>query len=157
VWGPRDSEATLEIRRGSEVVTTTRTRESSPEIPTEPRPEYVAELEPGIFYVNLDLAEMPEILDRIDEIPAADRVVFDLRGYLDSNHMVLTHLTDQNLNSAFWHIPQIIYPDHDGEAQFNESRWDLPPAAPRVQGKVVLLTNSQAISCSESVMGIVEA
>ena len=36
------------------------------------------------------------------------------------------------------------------------SRNSMPPALPRIQGKVVFLTDGRAISYAESVMGIVE-
>ncbi len=153
--GPDGSEAGLRLRRGSEALHVTRIR-GGIQAPTEPRPENIQELEPGIFYVNLDLVEIAAFQARVDELADANGVVFDLRGYPNGNHLVLTYLTDQNLNSALWNVPQIIYPDHDGEAHFAESRWDLPPSQPRFQGKIVFLTNGRAISYAESVMGIVE-
>ena len=100
--------------------------------------------------------EIEAFQERVEELAAAQGVVFDLRGYPNGNHLALTYLTDQNLNSAFWRIPQIIYPDRDGEAHYLESRWNLPPSRPRFQGKIVFLTNGRAISYAESVMGIVE-
>jgi len=154
-WGPRGSEGTLEIRRGSNALTVTRARDTT-QLPMESRPGNIEELEPGIFYVNLDLVEIGTFQEHVDELAAADGVVFDLRGYPNGNHMALTYLTGQNLNSAFWKVPQIIYPDHDGEAHFAESRWDLPPSEPRFQGRIVFLTDGRAISYAESVMGIVE-
>jgi len=153
--GPEGSEAVLELRRGSELVTVTRIRDVT-RPPSESRPESMEELEDGLFYVNLDEVEITAFQERAAELAAARGVVFDLRGYPNGNHLALTYLTDQNLNSAFWNIPQIIYPDHDGEAHFAESRWDLPPSEPRFQGKIVFLTNGRAISYAESVMGIVE-
>lgn len=154
-FGPEGSEAVLVLRRGSEAVTVTRIRERM-QPPTESRPENIQELEPGIFYVNLDLVEIAAFQARVDELAAADGVVFDLRGYPNGNHLALTYLSDDNLNSAFWNVPQIIYPDHDGETHFAESRWDLPPSQPRFHGKIVFLTDGRAISYAESVMGIVE-
>jgi C-terminal processing protease CtpA/Prc len=154
-WGPQGSEGTLDIRRGSDALTVTQIRGVN-QPPAETRPENIEELEPGIFYVNLDLVEIAAFQEQVEELAVADGVVFDLRGYPNGNHLALTYLTDQNLNSAFWNVPQIIYPDHDGEAHFSESRWDLPPSEPRFQGKIVFLTDGRAISYAESVMGIVE-
>jgi len=154
-WGPERSEGRLDIRRGPDATTITRTR-SVTQPPTEVRPENIFEVESGIFYVNLDLVEIAAFQGLVDELAVAEGVVFDLRGYPNGNHLALTYLTDQNLNSAFWNVPQIIYPDHDGEAHFSESRWDLPPSEPRFQGKIVFLTDGRAISYAESVMGIVE-
>jgi C-terminal processing protease CtpA/Prc len=154
--GPDGSEMSLEVGRSSGDLTLTLIRETKPLTATEPRPEEIEELEPGIFYVNLDLVELAAFQERVEELAAADGVIFDLRGYPNGNHLALTHLTDEHLNSAFWQVPQIIYPDHDGEARFAESRWDLPPSEPRFQGTIVFLTGGRAISYAESVMGIVE-
>jgi len=153
--GPADTEAIFDLRRGDETLSVT-ARRGRPDRVTEPKPENIQELESGIFYVNLDLVEIAAFQEKVDELAAAEGVVFDLRGYPNGNHLALTYLTDSNLNSAFWDIPQIIYPDHDGEAHFAESRWDLPPSQPRFQGKIVFITDGRAVSYAESVMGIVE-
>ncbi len=154
--GTPGTEASLLVRRASGELPLAVPRQAQPEQVNERRPENIEELEPGIFYVNLDLAEITAIRERAVELAAARGVVFDLRGYPNGNHEALTYLSDSNLNSAFWRVPQIIYPDHDGEAHFTESRWNLPPSEPRFQGKIVFLTNGRAISYAESVMGIVE-
>lgn len=124
----------------------------------EPRPEPITELEPGIFYVDLSRANEPAIRERIAELAAADGVVFDLRGYPRGNHFVLRHLTDRTLRSAHWQVPRILYPDHQDVVGYDTSgRWTLEPSEPRISGEVVFLTNANAISYAESVMGIVEA
>ena len=43
---------------------------------------------------------MSEIDARVSELAAADRVVFDLRGYPNSNHQVICHLMDEPVQSA---------------------------------------------------------
>src|SRR5690606_20072607 len=81
----------------------------------------------------------------------------DLRGYPNGNHQVLAHLTDVPLRSARWNVPRIIYPDGERLVGFDTTgRWYLPPAEPRFGGHIVFLTDANAISYAESVMGIVE-
>ena len=53
-------------------------------------------------------------------------------------------------------VPQIVYPDHEDIVGWSTSRWFLEPWAPRLQGKIIFLTDSRAISYAESVMGIIE-
>lgn len=111
----------------------------------------------GIWLVDLTRASMPEIQDRIKELASARGVVFDLRGYPNSNHNVLRHLTLEPLRSAKWQVPQVIYPDRRKPAGYNTSgRWTLHPQEPRFQGEIVFMTDASAISYAESVMGIVE-
>ncbi len=155
-WGTPQSEVALGLRRGDEAVPVTLTREAT-QPPEEPRPNDIQEVEPGIFYVNLDRVQIDSFRAKAEEMAQARGVVFDLRGYPNGNHEALTYLTDENLNSAFWRVPEIIYPDGDGEPHYRESRWDLPPSRPRFRGKIVFLTDGRAISYAESVMGIVEA
>jgi len=154
--GTPRSEATLELRRGDESVPATLVRDAA-QPPEEPRPDDVQELEPGIFYVNLDRVQIDSFRAKAEEMAEARGVVFDLRGYPNGNHEALTYLSDEDLNSAFWRVPEIIYPDGDGDPHYRESRWDLPPSRPRFRGKIVFLTDGRAISYAESVMGIVEA
>lgn len=53
-------------------------------------------------------------------------------------------------------MPQYIYPDQTNVSYDNSGRWTLPPKNPYFSGKNVFLTDKEAISYSESVMGIVE-
>jgi C-terminal processing protease CtpA/Prc len=124
--------------------------------PREPRPDPIAELRPGVFYVDLGRAAMPEIARQLDSLAAADGVIFDLRGYPNGNHDILTYLSDEPLQSAHWRIPQITRPDWRNDPRYWESRWNLQPRQPRFQGRIVFLTDERAISYAESVMGIVE-
>lgn len=124
--------------------------------PQERRPDPIAEIRPGTFYVDLGRASMPEITTHLDTLAAADGVVFDLRGYPNGNHDILTYLSNEPLQSAYWRIPQIAGPDWREDPRYQESRWNLGPQQPRFQGKIVFLTDERAISYAESVMGIVE-
>jgi hypothetical protein len=126
--------------------------------PDEPRPQQIAEIEPGVYYVDLSRASMGAIANVIDDLAAADGVIFDLRGYPNGNHDILCHLSDQVLQSAHWMVPQITHPDRKRiEGWDTDGRWILDPREPRITGRVAFLTDAQAISYAESVMGIVEA
>jgi len=123
----------------------------------EPRPDAIASLAGGTYYVDLSRASMKEIESRLDALASAPGVVFDLRGYPNGNHDVLTHLTDTPIQSAKWNVPRFIYPDRERIAGWETSgRWELEPSKPRFRGRIVFLTDARAISYAESVMGIVE-
>jgi C-terminal processing protease CtpA/Prc len=155
--GDYGSAATVMIDRGGSQLHLQLNRGGS-YAPEEPRPEMIEEITPGVYYVDLSRAPMADIAAVIDELAAADGVIFDLRGYPNGNDAVLHHLTDETILSARWNIPLIIYPDHENIAGWNTSgRWVIEPRAPRLSGHVVFLTEGRAISYAESVMGIVEA
>ncbi len=121
------------------------------------RPDNVSEIQEGIYYVNLCKATMEEIEKRIQEISKAKGVVFDLRGYPNSNHPIIGYIIDTPVQSAKWLKPLIIYPDHENITGYDTTgRWKIEPMQPRIQGKIVFLTDENAISYGESVMGIIE-
>jgi len=155
--GSIGSEARVVLRRHDGAIDTLVLNRVAGSPPAEGRPEQIATLESGILYVDLDRAPMAAIESRLDELARARAVIFDLRGYPNGNHVVLTHLSDEPLRSAHWMTPEIVRPDGAGEAAYRESRWHLAPGEPRFDGRAIFLTDGRAISYAESVMGIVEA
>ncbi|MCA9706894.1 MAG: hypothetical protein KDK70_13660, partial [Myxococcales bacterium] len=116
----------------------------------------IERLDGGFFYVDLDRAAWPEIQARLGELAAAPGVVFDLRGYPNSNHEILEHLVTEPDDTAWMFIPRFIYPDQQRQAGWQEESWGLVPAQPHIGGKVAFLVGPMAISYAESVMGLVE-
>ncbi|RMH22782.1 MAG: peptidase S41, partial [Acidobacteria bacterium] len=155
--GPLDAPARLRLERDGEVVEASVERRRQP--PPEPYlHQAIEELAEGVVYVDLRQASMKEIEPRLEELAAAPGVVFDLRGYPNSNHAVLQHLSTEPLQSARWMVPRVIRPDHVPPAGYETSgRWHLPPKTPRLGGEIVFLTDARAISYAESFLGIVEA
>lgn len=136
-------------------VTVPRAEARGEPIPTEPRPEPVAELEPGILYVDLDRVTEEEQAAALERLDGMDAVIFDLRGYPRVSTAALARLTDEPISSAQWHVPVVTLPDGEG-VEFDRSGWDVQPVAPRFEGRVVYLTDERAISYAETYLGIVE-
>jgi hypothetical protein len=123
--------------------------------PAEKRPGAIAELAPGIWYVDLSRARMAEIRPMLPKLADATGVVFDLRGYpTDAGGQILPHLIAEPENDRWMHVAKIVGPFNrvDGWQSFG---WNLRPASPRIAGRVVFLTDGRAISYAESVMGYV--
>jgi len=94
---------------------------------------------------------------KMGEIAAARGAIFDLRGYPNGNHKVISHLLDAPDTSDAWmRIAQIIYPDHAEPRGFREVGWNMKQLEPHIDGKVVFMTDGRAISYAESVMGFIE-
>ena len=113
---------------------------------------------PGnIFYVNLKKIPMEVINSIIEKLAKARGVIFDLRGYPNKNHGVISHLLKRKDTSGEWmRIPLFIYPDQKNIAGFQKMGWNLVPKNPRIKGKVVFLIDSSAISYSESFLSFIE-
>jgi C-terminal processing protease CtpA/Prc len=123
----------------------------------EPRPATVAELEPGISYVDLDRATEVDFKAALPQLAEAKVVIFDFRGY-PKMFDVFAHLSDQTMLCAIWQVPISTKPDHQGVAEYDTSgRWDVPPELPRLKGRLIFLIDGRAISAAETAMGIVEA
>ena len=120
----------------------------------------VAELDGGIWYVDLERSEWLDIEAKLGEIAAAPGVVFDLRGYPNGTHAVLNLLLPAPEQDRWMHVARSVRPALPGAprpvTEWDSFGWDLAPAEPAITGKVVFLTGPGAISYAESVMGYVE-
>ena len=123
--------------------------------PAEKRPEPVSEMEPGLWYIDLTRASMADVTARLDAVAGARGVVFDVRGYpTDAGAGILPYLLDAPETDRWMHVAKIVGPYHE-TAGWLDFGWDMKPAAPRIAGRVVFLTDGRAISYAESVMGYV--
>jgi C-terminal processing protease CtpA/Prc len=154
--GPVGSRSEAKVRRGRETLETPFTRTADPPAAATPAHAPIDTLEDGILYVDLGRAPWTAIEARIKDLAAAEGVVFDLRGYPNGNHQVLSHLLrEPDRDSAWMKVPLIVLPDREGWT-FREMGWNLPVAEPRIGGRVVFLTDGRAISYAESFMSFVE-
>lgn len=123
----------------------------------EPRPENGAELADGVFYVDLDRIEhLREFNKLVPKLAKADGIVFDLRGYPSFDFRpVISHLIDETVTSAQWHVPLVHRPDRR-DMRFQFSNWSVRPKSPRFTRNVAFVTDGRAISAAETLLGIVE-
>lgn len=151
--GPEDEPVTLVLRRGDAQLERTIERQLGwRPAPTQPE---IERFDDAVMYVDLSRAPWPDIEARLDELAAAPGVVFDLRGYPNSNHQILTHLLREPDDSEWMFVPQILYPDQS-PVGWDSHGWYMQPAKPHIGAKVAFLTDARAISYAESVMGLVE-
>jgi len=155
--GPVGSTVALRLRRGASELDVTVPRGA-------PMPEQFARpsidrLDDGIYYIDLSRAPMTDIDAVMDRLAAAPGVVFDLRGYPNTNHKVLSHLLTRSDDSSAWlAVPHVIRPDHTSTAMptWEAAGFTLEVLQPHIAGRVAFLTGPGAASYSESVMGLVE-
>lgn len=119
------------------------------------RPEPVAELEPGLWYVDLTRVTMAKLAPKLDTLAAARALVFDVRGYpTDAGAGLLPHLLAAAESDRWMHVAKIVGP-FGAEAGSLDIGWNVRPESPRIAGRVAFLTDGGAISYAESVMGYV--
>ena len=151
--GVKGATVELGLDRGSGPRPVTLTYGTAP--PPVKRPQPVAQVEAGLWYVDLTRAKMPEVAPKLADVAAARGVVFDVRGYpTDAGFGILPHLLDAPETDRWMHVAKIVGPFYE-TAGWLDVGWDMKPANPRIAGKVVFLTDGGAISYAESVMGYV--
>jgi C-terminal processing protease CtpA/Prc len=159
--GPKDSEMRLEVRHPSGETAAVTLRRSIPfmgpaSLP-EPRPEKIAELRPGVFYVDLTRINDADFQGDLDRLASARGLVFDLRGHPTGlSPIVLAHLTDRPLDLGASSVPVITRPDREGMAFEPVKGQSAQPAAPRLRAKAAFLADARAVSYAESYLTPVE-
>lgn len=120
------------------------------------RPEAVTELENGIWYIDLSRWDNVNFNLNKNVLAQAEGIIFDMRGYPSGvPSSILGHFTDTELSTAQFLTPYITQP-HLTDVEYLNGAWAIPPASPHFTDNVVFLTNGEAISYAETLMGIVE-
>jgi hypothetical protein len=119
--------------------------------PTEPRPEQLSELRPGILYVDISRASPEFWQGATTKLAAAKGIVFDLRGYPKGPPSFLSHFSSTPFKSMPMHVPVATRPNREGWS-WSTTEWDMRPVAPLFPGKRIFLTDERAISYSESLL-----
>lgn len=120
------------------------------------KPEPIAQLAPGILYVDLDRATNEAIEARASDLAAARGIVFDLRGYPRSRPDFLRHIARGPFQSAHFEVPIYLRPNRQG-VTFHEGGWNMTPETPSWTQNVAFITDGCAISYAESILGLVRA
>ncbi|MBA6316217.1 S41 family peptidase [Cellulophaga baltica] len=117
-------------------------------------------IDEGIHYINLSILDLETFNYLMPELEESTGLIFDLRGYPNSDGEIVSHLMKIGDTTKAWmFIPKIVYPDHKKTNNFVELNWQgiFEPQSPYLgDKKVVFITNGRAISYAESLMGFVK-
>ncbi len=153
-WGEMGSLATFTLLRNGEKLVAEIKRDSFPI--REFDREDIFSVKEDIVYIDLDRAPMDKISKVLSDVNQGKGLILDLRGYPAGNHEIIRHLIEEPVQSAFFEIPQFIYPDQENIAGYQSARWLLHPKEPKINVPVIIITDARAISYAESVLGIFE-
>ena len=147
--GARDSEMVLEVKHPSGETATVPVKRNQTMMET--RSE-IAELRPGVFYV--DLSRVGD--DAITRLASAKAVIFDLRGSnFMASYALLGHLTDKPLLLPPHHTAVVTRPDRQGWT-FETGQVTVEPATPRLGAKAFFLADGRTVSAGETFLKAVE-
>tara|TARA_R110002020_G_scaffold21009_8_gene71456 strand:+ start:18336 stop:20642 length:2307 start_codon:yes stop_codon:yes gene_type:complete len=121
------------------------------------RPSFI-DISDDTKYVHLGMNNMEAFTTLIPQLKKADNLIFDLRAYPYITPEIISHLLKTNDTASNWmKIPLNIYPNQDRTGYLGAG-WQLKPIEPYLGDKnIVFLTNGEAISASESLLGYVKA
>ena len=116
----------------------------------------IIELEPGIFLVNLKRSTENDFVQKIDVLANAKAVIYDCReGQNLSFYQIAPYLIAEPVTSAWWNIPQTIYPDRK-EVEFSNFNWSIQPQQPLFKSKSIIINDPSVVSQGETMMGIID-
>ncbi|TKD01714.1 S41 family peptidase [Polyangium fumosum] len=156
--GKKDEVATVRLKHETgEPVTARLARSLGAEdrLLQEKRPEPVAEVAPGVSYVDLERVTPTQFDAALPTLAKARGVIFDLRGEPKLDFEALGHLASKPIASPLWKIPRVVRPNSQGFT-FDETRWYVEPKAPRFGGRIVFLTDERAVGQAETWLSMVE-
>ena len=124
----------------------------------ENRPPVVAQLAPGILYVDLTRIEKEQSKNVIERLEKAKGIIFDMRGYPNQVAFdLLAHISQKPLKTAPFLIPVVTRPDHKATRFIDITPTWAEPQAPQLTDNLAFIINGNgAISYAESIMGLLE-
>jgi hypothetical protein len=119
------------------------------------RPARVAELRPGVLYVDLGQVRQVDFARMLPQLQTAKGIVFDARAVPQTIIPIISHLIDSAVIWPRFRIPIVLRPDLEG-VRFDEDTLKVEPVAPRLRARVAFLVDGSAISNSETALSIIE-
>lgn len=125
----------------------------------------IAEVRPGIFYVNLHHVDVPSLEAKLPALAAARGVIFDWRydgrrvgdpkaKRLSTHQDIIPHLIERSIQASPMLVPQVTVPDRAGWT-YRESTWPVHPKSPRFSGRVVWINEPSVVSYGETCMAMI--
>jgi hypothetical protein len=155
---PRAIRARSFARNDETVVVTLRPLDPSAEPPRPGRPDPIAELEPGIWYVDASRFDTWEFRRALPKLAEAKGIVFDFRsgaGTLNYTAL-LQHLGRGLMTGPQHHIPIVRWPDGRRLDYIRSNEWEIVPANPYLAAKKVFLTGGGSVGIAETCLEVVE-
>jgi Peptidase family S41 len=166
--GNEFSKVNVRIKRNNKFVSINAIRNEKKNLFANPIAEYnfpdIEELEKDIYYVNLATIDITTFQNFLPKLANAKGVIFDWRWdgkfgnkkeRLSPVRHIFPHLIKEDIESAQWHIPTVIYPDRKNFS-FTKSNWSIQPKEPFFTSKCIFIIQPSVVSYGETCMGIIE-
>ncbi len=112
-----------------------------------------------VMYINMGLADMKTIDKALPQLKQSKTIICDFRNCMvdnDNNHFIEYLLTQKDTATQWMKIAQRIYPDQKQVEGYITEGFELKPAKPHLNAKVIFLIDGSDISWSESYISIID-
>jgi len=118
----------------------------------------IKRIDQNIMYINIGVADMKAINKALPELQKCKAIICDLRNDMidnDNNHFIEYLLTKKDTAKHWGQTAHIIYPDQERIAGYETDGFDLVPAKPHINAKIIFLVDGSDYSWAESYMSII--
>ena len=116
----------------------------------------IIEVEPEIYYINMTNTTEDDFEQKSDVLANAKAVIYDNRGgSMLTFFYIAPYLIEKPVNSAWWNIPETVYPNRK-EVKFSNSNWDIQPKQPFFKSKTIIINDPSVVSAGETMMSILD-
>lgn len=157
-WGHPGDSRTLTLRHADGSTGTIALTYARDPAPLPARPAAIAELKPGLWYLDLSRASLDDYTAHLSDLAHATAVIYDDRNYprdFKLSKTLLMHLIDHAEQARWIHTPRYIGP-FGQIAGYREVGWDLQPASPHFTSRALFLIDGNTISQAEAIAGYVQ-
>jgi hypothetical protein len=152
VRGTKDATLRLGIERAGERIPV-EVYWSAPAMASSPRPDAIANLGNGVWYVDLSRFDEKAFDAALPKLREAGAVIFDLRGYPRSGAIdAARHWISRAETYKWMSVPLVTDPTHAPD-RYRGFGWDMEPRDELKGVRKLLLVDARAISFSESLTG----
>lgn len=119
----------------------------------------VKQIDRNIMYLNIATINGKTISKLLPQLKKSKAIICDLRNFSSdnwtTNHFIEYLLTKKDTAAHWGQTAHIIYPDQEHIAGYYTEGFDLVPAKPHLNAKIIFLIDATAYSWAESYMSII--
>lgn len=124
-----------------------------------PAADTIKRISNDITYINIGLASMKAIDKIMPQLQKNKAIICDLRNFptdnWTTNHFIEYLLTKKDTATHWMQIPQRVYPDQQQAVGNITEGFDLVPAKPHLNAKIIFIVDASEYSWAESYMSII--
>ena len=124
-----------------------------------PSADTIKRINNNITYINIGLASMKAIDKIMPQLQKNKAIICDLRNFptdnWTTNHFIEYLLIKKDTASHWMQIPQRVYPDQQQIIGSITEGFDLVPAKPHLNTKIIFIVDASEYSWAESYMSII--